>query len=714
MGLDPRGHMKGNVGRVWDDKAQYRYLFGIATDDAGAVYVADRYGVRFARSEHPDTLEHFTSPMMTKGFNDGPAEGSAFSVISYIVASPDGAKVFVADSGNKALRVIVTGMSGVAGVHREVFTIVLRDAQGKNVDVSPGYLALGRPNAQGETNELYFTTYLMNWYEPSYGATNDHVVYKVVLVNGLMPNSRGDIIGRVSIVGGVKDTPGFMHTDTGTAVGGTTGASLFHTPRGMIMDDEGILYVCDSGNHVIRAIYPDGVTYTFAGDYSAQSGYANGPKEMALFSEPSDIVYNRRSRSFYVADTGNNAIREISKDNGKVRLIAGASYAAYVDGVGGCARLTRPRSLALGAKGTLYFTDVYHSTVRKVNFVEGRITEYCKESNRLYGEVKTIAGKPYQEGHMDGHDNTLDEPSDMAVDKFGNIFFTDDDAQCIRKLNRKGHVSSLAGKCDEYGFVDGHGTNARFEDIYSIAVTDRGIIYVADRDNEAIRKVTKDGYVSTFAGHAGGMQGDRDGLGTVAMFDKPVAVTLDDRDFLYVADRNNNKVRRITRKGDVTTLIHEPYFHEELREVVYNKFTDRLFILFDETIMSTNMRGKNEEFIIGRKGDSYDHGTVIDAGMGWAAGFYNPYAMDIDAEGFIFVTDSDHNVIRMISPGPMHTVTTIAGNFDLTPGHRDGVGSRAMFAWPWGITLDHFGNLIVADADSSTLRKIKVVRPPVA
>eukprot|EP00607_Mallomonas_marina_P010554 CAMPEP_0182420310 /NCGR_PEP_ID=MMETSP1167-20130531/5035_1 /TAXON_ID=2988 /ORGANISM="Mallomonas Sp, Strain CCMP3275" /LENGTH=710 /DNA_ID=CAMNT_0024596127 /DNA_START=397 /DNA_END=2529 /DNA_ORIENTATION=- len=710
MGIDPRGSIKGDIKGVWDDDKDYQGIRGVTTDDAGALYVADWYGVRVARSENPDKIEHFTSSVKSFGARDGPAQGpgsASFFAVTGVAASTDGTRVFVGDAGNNALRVIITEMGADAVESREVHTILLRDENGNNVDVFPGYLLLGPPNKLGEQNEVYLTEYAGSWYS---FYENSHVVYKIVLVNGVTPNEKGHIIGRLSIIGGELDTDGFSDK---LAVDDPP--SRFDTPRGMTMDKDGNLYVCDSYNNVIRVIDPNGITWTYAGDMSGIAGYKNGDKLTALFSQPSDIVHNIRSATFYVADTGNNAIREINSKNGRVRLIAGASYAGYVDGIGGCARLTRPRYLALDPEEMLYFTDIFHSTVRKITLVEGRLTEYCKESNRLYGEVTTIAGKPYQEGYANGHENTLDQPSDVAIDKYGNIIFTDDDAQCIRKLHPSGFVSVIAGKCDEYGFTDGFGTNARFEDIFSIAIDDsRKIIYVADKDNQAIRKVAKNGYVSTFAGDPDGNKGDKDGLGTAAMFNEPVAVTLDDHGFLYVADKYNNKVKKITRKGVVTTFLHKRIFVEELREIVYNKFTDRLFLLFDENIISVNMRGDDLQSIIGRPKDSHKHGSSIDAGTGIAAGFNNPYAMDIDAEGFIFVTDTSTNVIRMISPGPMRTVTTIAGSFDLMSGHRDGIGSRAMFHHPWGITLDHFGNLLVADADTSTLRKIRVIRPPVA
>eukprot|EP00607_Mallomonas_marina_P007668 CAMPEP_0182416302 /NCGR_PEP_ID=MMETSP1167-20130531/570_1 /TAXON_ID=2988 /ORGANISM="Mallomonas Sp, Strain CCMP3275" /LENGTH=740 /DNA_ID=CAMNT_0024588949 /DNA_START=70 /DNA_END=2292 /DNA_ORIENTATION=+ len=709
MGLDSRGAMKGDFTGVWDDQREYKYLAGLAVDDFGTLYVADEYGIRYSKARTPDKIMDFTGPYDEFDLENGPSETSKFNDPVSIAVNNDGSKVFVAEPDNGGIRVIITETGPATNIKKStVYSMILINSNGNEVTMDPGYLTLGMSQTYTEgtqsTTVIYMTTESTIWYEDD---ENDHMVYKIVITNGCTPNADGYIEGNVYPIAGVQWYDGFENKIA------ATGQSKFSVPRGMTVDKEGYLYVADSHNNVIRKIDHHGFTWTFAGNEDGDPGLKDGDKnKQAMFSVPSDIVYDAESEAFYVADTGNNAIRKINK-YGVVRTIVGGSYAAHVDGTAGCARLTRPRFLAIGPKSTLYFTDVYHSTVRKVSLMEGRFTEYCRQD--LTSTVRTIAGQPYEEGHAHGHENTLDEPSDVAVDKFGNIFFTDDDAQCIRKMSRSGFVSVVAGKCDEYGLVDGYGTNARFEDIYSIAINDDGVIYVADRDNEVIRKVAKDGYVSIFAGNPNGDWGDADGVGTNAEFDGPYSVTLDKKGNLFVADKYNNKVKRINPWGRVKTVFHKEFFDEELRAVEYDKFNDRLIVMYDESIYSVNPYGWwNQERIIGRRGDKHNHGTVIDAGVGSAAGFYNPYGLAIDAAGFIFVSDSDNHVIRMISPGPKRTVTTIAGAYDLDGGHADGKGNQARFDWPWGITLDHFGNLIVADADTSTLRKIKIMRPPVA
>jgi len=709
MGLDSRGVMKGNVTGVWDDVRQYKFLTGVAVDDFGTLYVADEFGIRYSKSRSSDKIEHFTGPFKEYGIENGPAEESKFDNPVSVAVSKDGSKVFVSEPFNGAIRAIITDVDVNGDKTSKVYTLKLKDYNGIEMYIFPGYIALSPPRYQGDFEMMYMTSDSSIWYDEDF---SDHTIYELVFKDGYTPNENGEIEGMISIINGVQHTSGFKNNEEFSVF---SGPSLFSTPKGMTVDKNRHCYIADSDNNVIRMMDTMGFTSTFAGDHSGKAGFKDGDKDgKAMFSKPSDIVYDESTETFYVADTGNNAIRKINK-NGIVRTLAGGNYAAYADGVGGCARLTRPSFLAIGPNKTLYFTDLYHSTVRKINLIEGDgyFTEYCRQ--QLTGKVITIAGKPYEEGHTHGTNNTLDEPSDVAVDKYGNIFFTDDDAHCIRKMSRSGFVSVVAGKCDEYGLVDGYGTNARFEDIYSIAINDDGVIYVADRDNEVIRRVSKNGYVSIFAGNPYGNYGDEDGEGTNAEFDGPYSVTLDNRGHLYVADRYNDKVKMITPRGHVTTIIHKDFFNGQLRAVEYDKFNDRLIVMYDEHIFSVNKRGWwSPERVIGRRGDVHNHGTVIDAGVGSAAGFYNPYGLAIDAAGFIFVSDSDNHVIRMISPGPKRTVTTIAGAYDLQGGHADGFGNRARFDWPWGIALDHFGNLIVADADTSTLRKIRIMRPPVA
>jgi DNA-binding beta-propeller fold protein YncE len=236
--------------------------------------------------------------------------------------------------------------------------------------------------------------------------------------------------------------------------------------------------------------------------------------------------------------------------------------------------------------------------------------------------VSTIAGTGII-GHRDGEGNAVkfQEPSGVAVDKDGNIIVADTWNNCIRKITPQGHVSTLAGT-RKRGHRDGEGTVAQFKCPSGVAVDGIDNVIVADAGNNRIRKITPQGQVSTLAGT--GERGHRDGEGNAAQFDWPRGVAVDGGGNVIVADGGNHRIRKITPQGQVSTLA-----------------------------------GSGEE------GHRDGEGTV--------AQFDRPCGVAVDGGGNVIVADTDNHRIRMISP--QGHVSTLAGTSET--GHRDGEGNAA-------------------------------------
>jgi sugar lactone lactonase YvrE len=166
-----------------------------------------------------------------------------------------------------------------------------------------------------------------------------------------------------------------------------------------------------------------------------------------------------------------------------------------------------------------------------------------------------VAGSDGGPGFADGAGSAarFNHPAGVAVDGSGNVYVADLSNQLIRKITPSGVVTTLAGVAGSSGFEDGAGGAARFQTPSSVAVDSRGNVFVADRNNCVIRKITPGGTVSTLAGRAG-EQGSADGPGDVARFSFPYGVAVDTGGNVYVADSNNNTIRKITTSGIVSTL----------------------------------------------------------------------------------------------------------------------------------------------------------------
>jgi hypothetical protein len=247
----------------------------------------------------------------------------------------------------------------------------------------------------------------------------------------------------------------------------------------------------------------------------------------------------------------------------------------------------------------------------------------------------------------------------LAVDKSGNIFVADSGNNTIRKITSTGVVSTLAGLAGSYGSADGAGSNARFFNPGGVAVDSAGNVYVADRDNHTVRRITPAGVVSTLAGLAGS-RGNTDGVGYTARFDGPAGVAIDSTDNVFVADGNNNTIRKITPAGIVSTF--------------------------------AGLAG------------SYGNAD----GARSTARFDGPEGLAIDSVDNVYVADSINDTIRKITPAGL--VSTFAGRA-LIDGSADGSNSNARFFNPCGVAVDSAGNIYVADTLNHTVRKAAAPDP---
>jgi sugar lactone lactonase YvrE len=272
--------------------------------------------------------------------------------------------------------------------------------------------------------------------------------------------------------------------------------------------------------------------------------------------------------------------------------------------------------------------------------------------------VSTVAGNgnpskrksKARKGKTVGTKVTFNQPRGIAVDKGGNIYVADKHNHSIRKVTPDGVVDTIAGS-GKPDFADGEGGGARFNFPHGVAVDESGNIYVADSGNNRIRKITASGNVMTFAGS--GIKGIADGLGKEASFNHPHGLAIDGSGNVYVADRQNHSIRKISPSGTVTTLAGS---------------------------------GKPE----------------FADGQGKEASFNQPCGIAVDEIGTVYVADTNNHRIRKI--GPSGYVTTLVGSGNL--GSEDGYGSAASFNRPYGIAVDAGGAVYVSDQGNHKIRKI--------
>ena len=312
-----------------------------------------------------------------------------------------------------------------------------------------------------------------------------------------------------------------------------TAAELYY-PTGIAIAKSGEIYFADQYNNRIRKIGTNGIISTFAGSDSA--GYS-GDGHIALaasFNLPASVAIDDAG-TLYIADYGNNCIRQVNK-KGLVSTYAGNGKEGYSgDGADASrALLSSPISLATDNNGNLFIADQGNNCIRKISR-DGIITTYAGTG---------VAGYKGDGGPATKAQITL--PSGVATDKFGNVFLADPVNSCIRKIDANGIITTVAGKGNP-GFA-GDGCMANVALLWmpwSIAADKKGNLYIADQNNNRVRKVNPAGVISTYAGTGvAGYSGDW-GCAAAAELGFPWGLTLNDKDELFIADWGANCIRKV-------------------------------------------------------------------------------------------------------------------------------------------------------------------------
>ncbi len=297
-------------------------------------------------------------------------------------------------------------------------------------------------------------------------------------------------------------------------------------------------------------------------------------------------------------------------------------------------QLSDPFGIAIDKKGNLFIADGgEHNRILKIN---------------PQGKVSLVAGG--EEGYVDSGDQQtparFHTPSGMALDPHGNLYVADTGNHVIRKITPQGVVSTLAGN-GQAGFRDGAAAQAQFNGPIGVAVDRQGRVWVADTYNDKIRMITPDGMVHTIAG--GDHPGYQDGQGVTALFDTPSQIAINSMGDAIVTDTRNNAVRKISAQGEVSTLLRsEPQDHDALLRRPVG-----LAITHDDHIYVSEL-SHGRLLQIAPNGESRGV-TGVDIDIiprdDTSPRMQNPVAIALDAHGNLFVSDNAKNRIHLIQAG---------------------------------------------------------------
>ncbi len=324
-----------------------------------------------------------------------------------------------------------------------------------------------------------------------------------------------------------------------------------------------------------------------------------------------------------------------------VFTVAGlAGVNGSLDGSAAAARFANPADVAVDAAGVIYVADAANHTVRKVTPA---------------GNVTTLAGVAGVSGSNDGTAGAqFNHPTGVAVDTAGNVFVADTNNNEVRKVTAAGAVTTLAGLAGTTGSADGSGSAARFNGPSGIVADAAGNLYVADTLNHTIRKITPGGAVSTIAGSAG-TSGFANGTSSAALFHGPQGLALDAAGDLFVADTNNNAIRKLVIATSVVTTVagqagasgstdganSQAQFHFPSGVAV--DAAGNIYVA--DTENSTLREIVPSGAVNTPAGQAGVSGSTD--GAGTAAAFAFPTGVAVDSSGNVYVADTNNDTIRL-------------------------------------------------------------------
>jgi uncharacterized protein (TIGR03437 family) len=336
-----------------------------------------------------------------------------------------------------------------------------------------------------------------------------------------------------------------------------------------------------------------------------------------------------------------------------ITTLAGTGSSGYSgdSGAATAAQLSIPYGIGITSGSAVVISDQGNRRIRQVG---------------ADGTISTVAGTGTSGSSGDGGTATsadLNAPTGVAVDSTGTVYFADSGNHVVRKFTVSGTISTVAGQVSPGAGFAGDGgaaTSAELDTPIGVAVDSAGNLYICDTFNNRVRKVGKDGNITTFAGD-GAAAGDGDGgPATNAALQAPSGVAVDGNGNVYIADTGNNRIRKVTPDGNISTIAGN-----------------------------------------GAAGYSGDLGSAT------AASLYSPEGVAVDSAGYVYIADTWNSRIRRVSPNGV--ILTIAGNGRFAYGGDGGEATSASLSFPRGIAVDAGGKVYFADTQNNSVRVLTPV-----
>jgi uncharacterized protein (TIGR03437 family) len=706
----------------------------IAVDSAGNLYIADAYNFRI-REVSNGVITTVAGGGSAFPGDSGPATNAVLSYLEGIAVDSAG-NLYIADTDNNRIRKVSNGViTTVAGSGTQGYSGDNGPAIGAQLNIPYGV-------AVDSAGNLYIAD------------AHNNRIRKVS--NGVITTVAGN------------GTQGYSG-DNGPAV-----SAQLHTPNRVAVDSAGNLYIADTDNQRIRKV-ANGVITTVGGNGTCCFSGDGGPATGAQLAYPTGVAVDSAG-NLYIADTQNNRIRVLAPvgspcaysvapaslqapaagGNLTVSIQTGAACPWAVSNLPGWITVSGASSGAGSATVTLVVApnsgSAMSATVSiagvSVTVAQPAATAFCTYSaspttlqapaagGNVTVSIQTTASCPWTvsnlpswitvSGASSGAGSatvTLVVPPNSGSAMSATILIAGVSVTVTQPAagpppTTAYTIHTVAGN-GGYGY-SGDGGSATTAEVYhpaGVAMDPAGNLYIADTDNQRIRKVAN-GIITTVAGNGVLGFGGDNGPATSAQFWSPQGVAVDSAGNLYVADTNNSRIRRVSN-GVITTVAGNgasgytgdggPAISAQLNQPMGGVAVDSAGNLYIADTDNDRVRKVSNGVITTFAGNG-TYGFSGDGGLATSAQLFNPLGVAVDSAGNLYIADSDNNRVRKVSNG---VITTVAGTGPTnwtssvgTFGGDNGPATSAQLNYPEGVAVDSAGNIYIADIGNDRIRKV--------
>jgi len=634
------------------------YSGSVARDAAGNTYIADSYSSQIFKVSTAGTLT-VVAGNGTLGYSGdgGAATNAALNGPEGVVVDGSG-NIFIADTNNSVIRVVNTGTAAITIAGAVIQPGTIQTVAGSG---TAGYSGDGNPATNADLNGP-FGVFVDGQGNIFIADTENSVIREVVASTGNIQTVAGN------------NTNGY------SGDGAAATSAQLDLPQGVFVDTTENIFIADTFNSVIREVTAgNGNIQTVAGSYYAWVDTCNYSGDGALATSAQlclpNGVFLDGSGNIFIADTDNSVIREVTSANGIIQTVAGDGTAGYAgDGnSANSAELNNPSGIFVDAAENIFIADTDNFVIREVTA----------------GNIQTIVGNNTQAYSGDAGPATsasLNIPGGVAIDGSGNLFIADTYNSVIREVvAATGTIQTVAGTgivcavpstgCGDGGLA----TSANLNFPQAVFVDAQDDVFIADTEDYAIREVVAaTGNIQTVAGTPGtaGYTGDG-GAAKSAELSRPYGVLVDGSGNIFIADTDNSAIRVVNTGSAAITIAG--------------------VVIQPGTIQTVAGNGTACTDTSSGCGDS---GPAISAELNF------PGDVSLDTSGDIFIADTFNNAVREVAASS-GTIQTVAGTLG-TRGYAgdNGVPTSALLDTPYGLFVDSFGNIFVADTENSAVREV--------